>query len=257
MPFADLSDVRLNYSLTGPESAPVLLFSNSLGATLSMWDPQLPELSKKFRILRYDTRGHGQSSSAPGPYSIELLANDVLHLLDALHLGRVNFCGLSMGGQTGIWLGLHAASRLHKLVLCNTGAKIGAPEFWNARIETVLTKGMKEVSNAVAVRWFTPEFQSARPEVFSFAVKMIEAANPQGYAACCAALRDFDARAELASIEVPALIIAGSHDPATPPSDGRFIADHIPNAQYLELPAAHLSNLEASSQFTAAVLNFL
>jgi len=162
-----------------------------------------------------------------------------------------------MGGQTGIWLGLHAASRLHKLVLCNTGAKIGAPEFWNARIETVLTKGMKEVSNAVAVRWFTPEFQSARPEVFSFAVKMIEAANPQGYAACCAALRDFDARAELASIEVPALIIAGSHDPATPPSDGRFIADHIPNAQYLELPAAHLSNLEASSQFTAAVLNFL
>ena len=140
MPFADLSDVRIHYSLTGAEAGPTLVFSNSLGANFSMWDPQLPALSKKFRILRYDTRGHGHSSSAPGPYSIELLANDVLHLLDALQFERVYFCGLSMGGQTGIWLGLNAASRLHKLVLCNTGAKIGTIDGWNTRIETVLNK---------------------------------------------------------------------------------------------------------------------
>src|SRR5215471_7792142 len=145
MPFADLSDVRIHYSLTGAEAAPVLVFSNSLGANFSMWDPQLG-LSKKFRVLRYDTRGHGQSTSPPGPYTIELLAHDVLHLLDALGFDRVFFCGLSMGGQTGIWLGLHAPNRLHKLILCNTGAKIGTADGWNTRIETVLNKGMAEVS---------------------------------------------------------------------------------------------------------------
>jgi 3-oxoadipate enol-lactonase len=257
MPFADLSDVRIHYSLTGTEAGPTLVFSNSLGANLSMWDPQLPDLSKKFRILRYDTRGHGHSSSAPGPYSIELLANDVLHLIDALQFERVYFCGLSMGGQTGIWLGLHASNRLHKLVLCNTGAKIGTIDGWNTRIETVLNKGMKEVSHAVASRWFTPEFQSAQPEIFSHAVKMIEGANPQGYAACCAALREFDAREELSMINIPALVIAGSRDPATPPADGRFIADHIPGARFHQLQAAHLSNIEASSEFTSEVQTFL
>src|SRR5262252_899420 len=190
MPFADLSDVRIHYSLTGVEAAPVVVFSNSLGANYSMWDTQLPDLSKKYRILRYDTRGHGQSSSTPGAYTIELLANDVLHLLDALHIERINFCGLSMGGQTGIWLGLHVPDRLCKLVVCNTGAKIGTADGWNTRIETVLSKGMKEVSYTVASRWFTPEFQSAHAEVFSHAVKMIEGANPQGYAACCMALRE-------------------------------------------------------------------
>jgi 3-oxoadipate enol-lactonase len=257
MPFADLSDVHIHYSLAGPEGAPILVFSNSLGANFSMWDPQLPHLSKQFRILRYDTRGHGQSSAAPGPYTIELLADDVLHLLDALHFERINFCGLSMGGQTGIWLGLRVANRLHKLVLCNTGAKIGTADGWNTRIETVLNKGMKEISHAVASRWFTSEFHSAYPEVFSHAVKMIEGANPQGYAACCMALREFDARKELSAIKVPTLVIAGSRDPATPPTDGRFIADHVPGAHFRELQAAHLSNIEASAEFTSAVQQFL
>lgn len=257
MPFADLSDVRIHYSLAGVEPAPVIVFSNSLGANFSMWDPQLSDLSRQFRILRYDTRGHGQSTSAPGPYTIELLANDVLHLLDALHLEQIDFCGLSMGGQTGIWLGLHAATRLRKLILCNTGAKIGTADGWNTRIETVLDKGMKEVSHAVASRWFTPEFQSAHPEVFSRAVKMIEGADPQGYAACCMALREFDARKELSAIKVPTLVIAGSRDPATPPGDGRFIADRVSGADFRELQAAHLSNIEASSEFTFAVQKFL
>ncbi|HYK39221.1 MAG TPA: 3-oxoadipate enol-lactonase [Candidatus Eremiobacteraceae bacterium] len=256
MPFADLSDVRIHYSLTGAEAAPVLVFSNSLGANFSMWDPQL-DLSKKFRILRYDTRGHGQSTSPPGPYTIELLAHDVLHLLDALGFDRVFFCGLSMGGQTGIWLGLHAPNRLHKLILCNTGAKIGTADGWNTRIETVLNKGMAEVSRAVASRWFTPPFQSVHPEVFAHAVEMIESANPQGYSACCAALREFDARQELSAIKTHTLIIAGSHDAATPPADGRFIADKIPGACFHELQAAHLSNIEASSEFTLEVQKFL
>ncbi|MBS1842350.1 MAG: 3-oxoadipate enol-lactonase [Acidobacteria bacterium] len=257
MPFADLSDVRIHYSLTGPESAPVLVLCNSLGSNFSMWDPQLPDFSKYFRLLRYDTRGHGQSSAPPGPYTIELLASDVLYLLDALHLDRVNFCGLSMGGQIGMWLGIHAANRLYKVVLCNTGAKIGTADSWNTRIDTVLKNGMKEVAPLIASRWFTPEHQSAHPEIFAYAVKMIRSSNPQGYAACCAALREFDASNRLSAISVPTLVVAGSNDPATPPVDGRYIADQIPGARFLELPAAHLSNIEAAAAFSSAVLNFL
>ena len=257
MPFADLSDVRIHYSLTGPESAPVLVLSNSLGSNFSMWDPQLPAFSPKFRLLRYDTRGHGQSSAPAGPYTIELLANDVVHLLDALHLDRVNFCGLSMGGQIGIWLGLHASNRLFKLVLCNTGAKIGNAEGWNTRISSVLARGMKDVSATVLSRWFTTSFSSAHPEPVAAAKKMIESSDPNGYTACCAAIREFDARQQLSSIAVPTLVIAGSHDLSTPSADGRFIADQVPGASFFELPAAHLSNIESAAQFSAAVLDFL
>jgi 3-oxoadipate enol-lactonase len=257
MPFADLSDVRIHYALTGPESAPVLVLSNSLGSNFSMWDPQLAAFSSRFRLLRYDTRGHGQSSVSPGPYTIEILANDVVQLLDALHFDRINFCGLSMGGQTGIWLGQHAANRLHKLVLCNTGAKIGSAEVWNARINAVLACGLKDISAGVISRWFTPSFHSAHPEIVAAALQMLDATNAQGYAACCAALREFDERQHLASISVPTLVIAGAQDPSTPPADGRFIADQIPGARFVLLSAAHLSNIEAANQFTNELQNFL
>ncbi|GAC1629995.1 MAG: 3-oxoadipate enol-lactonase [Candidatus Acidiferrum sp.] len=257
MPFADLNHVRIHYSLTGPESAPILVFSNSLGANLSMWEPQLPTLASKFRVLRYDTRGHGQSSVTPGPFTIELLANDVLHLLDALHLDRVHFCGLSMGGQTGMWLGIHAPNRLHKLILCNTGAKIGTPDSWKTRIDAVLAGGTKDVSSAIITRWFTGTFISKHPEVATHAKAMIDACAALGYTANCAAVRDYDSRAGLSSISVPTLVIAGTHDLATPAADGRFLADHIPAARFVELPAAHLSNIECAEQFSAAVEKFL
>ena len=256
MPFADLTDVRIHYSLTGPAFAPVLVFSNSLGANFSMWNSQLT-LSSRYRLLRYDTRGHGQSSAPPGRYSIELLANDVVHLLDALTLDRVNFCGLSMGGQTGIWLGLHAPERLQKLILCNTGARIGTPELWNARIDAVLARGMADISAAVVGRWFTPDFTLQHEDLVASTKAMIESANPHGYASCCAALRDFDARETVSSIALPTLVIAGSHDLATPPADGRFIAENIPGARYVELRAAHLSNIEAEARFTPEVENFM
>jgi len=257
MPFADLSDVRIHYSLTGPDSGPVLVLSNSLGANLSMWDPQLAAFTSRYRLLRYSTRGHGQSSAPPGPYSIETLASDVLQLLDALRFDRVHFCGLSMGGQTGLWLGQHAPSRLNKLVLCNTGASIGTHEAWNARIDAVLSKGLTDVSSAVVSRWFTPDFALLHPDVAASAKSMIESANPAGYASCCAAIRDFDVRDNVSSIPVPTLVIAGSHDFATPAADGRFLAESIPGAQYVELRAAHLSNIEAAAQFTSLVENFL
>ncbi len=257
MPIVKSGEARIHYSLEGQSGTPALLFSNSLGTNYSMWDPQVPELRKKFRVLRYDTRGHGQSSLTPGPYSIEQLGKDVIALLDALDLDRVHFCGLSMGGMIGMWLGVNAPDRLNKLVLCNTAARIGTPETWNARIEAVRKNGMKSVAPAVVERWFSPAFRHKAPAAISNTQKVLENANPDGYAACCAAVRDFDFREQLSRIRMPTLVIAGALDPATPPADGRFLAHHIPGARYAELNAAHLSNIEDQDRFNSEVAAFL
>jgi 3-oxoadipate enol-lactonase len=257
MPFIATGDLRVNYALTGATNAPAVVFSNSLGTNLSMWDPQFPTVEKEFRVLRYDTRGHGQTSVTAGPYSIEQLARDVLRLLDALRLDRVHFCGLSMGGMIGMWLGAHAGERLRKLVLCNTAAKIGTAETWNARIETVRKTGMKGIAPAVIERWFTPEFRSRSTESVAPVERMLENTAAQGYIACCEAIRELDQREAIAAIRVPTLVIAGARDPATPPADGHFIADRIPGAEYCELETAHLSNVEAPAKFTAKLIRFL
>lgn len=257
MAFAERKDVRIHYELAGPANAPVVMFSNSLGTTLSMWDAQMPEVTKKFRVLRYDKRGHGQSWVPPAPYTIEQLGRDAVALLDFLKLDTVHFCGLSIGGQTGMWLGVHAPKRLKKLILCNTGAKIGSPEVWNARIDAVRKGGVKAVSGAVIERWFTAGFRAKEPATVSRIQQMLENANPEGYAGCCAAVRDFDYREKLSGIRAPTLIIAGAHDPATPPADGRLAAEKIPRARYVELEAAHLSNIEDRDRFTAEVIKFL
>jgi 3-oxoadipate enol-lactonase len=255
--FAELKDVRIHYELVGPANAPVVMFSNSLGATLAMWDVQVPEVTKTFRVLRYDKRGHGQSSVPPGPYTIEQLGRDAVGLFDFLKLGTVHFCGLSIGGQTGMWLGLNAPKRLKKLVLCNTGAKIGTQEAWNARIEAVRNGGLKAISNAVIERWFTAGFRAKEPATISKIRQALEGHDPEGYAGCCAAVRDFDCREKLSAIQTPTLVISGAHDAATPPSDGRFVAEKIPGARYVELNAAHLSNIEDRDRFTAEIGKFL
>ena len=257
MPFAQLEDVRIRYDLDGPTSAPALIFSNSLGATLSMWDPQIPAFQKQFRVLRYDTRGHGQSSVTPGPYTIEQLARDVIALLNELQLDRVYFCGLSMGGQTGMWLALNAAARFHKLVLCNTAAKIGTPEMWNTRIEGVRKGGMKSISSAVMERWFSTDFRAKSPDVVATTKLIFEGANPEGYVANCEAIRDFNSRETVSAIRVPTLVIAGTHDAATTPADGHYLADHIAGARYVELNAAHLSNIENRDRFNTELSAFL
>jgi 3-oxoadipate enol-lactonase len=257
MPFAQLEDVRIHYDLAGPSNAPALVFSNSLGATLSMWDPQIPALQKQFRVLRYDTRGHGRSSVTPGPYSIEELARDVLALLDELQLERVHFCGLSMGGQTGMWLALNAPARLRKLILCNTAAKIGTAEMWRSRIEAVRQGGMKSVSTAVMERWFSASHRTSSPDVVASTKLMLEGASPDGYIANCTAVRDFDVRETIAAIRVPTLVIAGTYDAATTPADGRYLAEQIAGARYVELAAAHLSNIEDHARFSSEVSSFL
>jgi 3-oxoadipate enol-lactonase len=256
MPFVVVGELRTHYALTGDQE-PVLVFSNSLGTDFSMWDPQMGELEQRFRILRYDTRGHGQSSVTPADYSIEQLGRDVLGLLDALRLDRVHFCGLSMGGMIGMSLGIHAPDRLHRLVLSNTAARIGTKEMWNARIATVRKDGMKPVAAAVIERWFTPGFRASFPEKVAQAQQMLENSPPDGYAACCAAIRDMDQREAVAQIKAPTLVIYGGSDPVTPAADAHFLKDRIPGAVEVELPAAHLSNVEQADAFTEAVSYFL
>jgi 3-oxoadipate enol-lactonase len=256
MPFVDVGELRTHYAFSG-DKGPVVVFSNSLGTDFSMWDPQMAELQKHFRVLRYDTRGHGNSSVTPGNYSIEQLGRDVLGLLDSLSLDRVHFCGLSMGGMIGMWLGIHAPARIQHLVLCNTGARIGTKEIWNARIATVQKDGMKPVAASVVERWFTPEFRASCPEAVAKAQRMLENTPPAGYAACCAAVRDMDQRAEIGRIKAPTLVVYGAHDPVISLPEAQFLGDRIPGAEKVELASAHLSNVEQAGAFTEAVSKFL
>lgn len=258
MPFIACDDgVELHYRLDGPEKAPVLVMSNSLGTDLGMWEPQMPVLAEHYRVLRYDTRGHGQSGLSPRPYQVDRLGRDVLTLMDGLGIDRAMFCGLSMGGMTGIWLGIHAPQRFSRLVLCNTAAKIGTPEVWNTRIATVEKGGMAAILNGVIQRWFTEDFIKLHPTSVKAISDMLLATAPEGYCAACAAVRDMDQREAIAVIRLPTLVIAGAHDLATPARDGRFVANAIPGARYAELPAAHLSNVERVEEFTQLLTGFL
>lgn len=257
MPFVQAGDLRMRYELAGPAGAPVLVLSHSLGSDLSMWDPQFPVLEGSFRVLRYDGRGHGQTTVTPEPCTIAELGGDVLRLLDALVLERVHFCGLSIGGLIGMWLGVHAPDRIAKLVLSNTAARIGTAETWNARIEAVRKDGMAAVAPTVVGRWFTPAFRERSPKVVDSALHTLAGTPAEGYIAGCVAIRDADASGELGAISTPTLVVAGSSDPATTPADGRRLAERIKGAEYVELPASHLSNLEAPERFNAELVRFL
>jgi 3-oxoadipate enol-lactonase len=257
MSFVKSGNARLFYRWDGPEGLPTLLLSNSLGSTLAMWDAQIPDWSGHFRVLRYDTRGHGSSDVTPGPYDLGLLGRDVVALLDALELKSVSFCGLSLGGMIGMWLASNAPARLARLVLCNTAARLGEPELWNSRIEAVRAGGMEAVADTVIGRWFTPGFRQANPQAIDRVRDMLLGTPPEGYAACAAAIRDMDLRAELGRIATPTLVVTGAQDPATPPELGRYIAEHIRSSQLVEFDTAHLSNIEAAPVFTRTVLKFL
>ena len=253
----EFKDVQVRYELAGPEHGPVLVFSNSLGTDLGMWDPQMAELSRTHRILRYDMRGHGKSSATPGPYTIAQLADDVIGLLDRLGIQKADFCGLSMSGMIGMELARRAPQRMRKVVICNTAPKLGSVATWNTRIETVRTAGMKAVADGVIERWFTPEFRASSPVQVESTKQMLLNTPPEGYAACCAAIRDMDATGWIAEIRIPTLIIHGSRDPVTAPDEGQKMAKAIPGAQLVELPVAHMSNVEAASAFTTALAKFL
>ena len=257
MTLVEFDGVQIHYEITGKIGQPVLVLSHSLGANLALWQPQVQRLGSHFRFLRYDTRGHGASSIPQDSCTIAELGEDVLHLLNLLELEYVSFCGLSMGGVIGQWLGINAPHRIHKLILANTAVRIGTTDVWNQRIATVSQEGLRALIPGTLERWFTAAFRASQPGAVAAVEAMLQATNPQGYTACCAAIRDADFRPDIHAIAVPTMVIAGSHDPSTPPEDGRFLADNIAGSRFVELPTAHLSNVEAADEFNAALRSFL
>jgi 3-oxoadipate enol-lactonase len=251
------SSVEEHHLLEGPGDAPVLVLSNSLGTTFAMWDDQAAALSERFRLLRYDHRGHGGSPVPPGPHKIEDLGRDVLLLLDRLEVERFSFCGLSIGGMVGMWLAGQAPECVERLVLCCTSARF-APDTFDSRARTVRAEGMTAIADAVVERWFTPAFHKSRPDVVDWARRMLLDTPAEGYAACCEAVRDADLSGRVGAISAPTLVIAGADDPAAPPDQAELIRDSIPTASLKVVPdAAHLANIEQPEAITQAILDHL
>ncbi|WP_018236986.1 3-oxoadipate enol-lactonase [Ensifer sp. BR816] len=260
MRFLDLKSHHLHYRIDGGADAagkPWLVLCNSLGTDLRMWDAQVPALSRQYRVLRYDRRGHGLSSAPPPPYALSDLGHDVIALLDALEIERAHFCGLSIGGLTGQWLGIHAGQRLDKLVVCATAAKIGTPESWFTRIAGVRENGLAGLTGATAERWFTPEFSAAEPGIARKILDTFAATDVGGYIGCCAALAGADLRQEIARIANPVLAVSGKDDPVCLPSDLESIAAHVQRGHHVSLPGRHIVNVESALAFNAELKGFL
>jgi 3-oxoadipate enol-lactonase len=251
--------VELNHRINGPYDAPVVVLSNSLGASLEMWAPQIPALSVRFRVLRYDQRGHGDSPVPPGPYDIDDVGQDVLDLLDRAGIERAHFCGLSMGGMTGMWLAANAPERIDRLVLLCTSAHFGNPEMWIERAATVREQGTEAVAEAGIGRWFTDGFREREPAVAARFRAMIASQPDEGYAELCGVLERLDLRNDLPRIAAPTLVVAGAQDPSTPPDPhARLIAERIPGARLEVLdPGAHLINVERAETVTDLILDHL
>jgi len=257
MDFIQVDDVRLHVRTDGDPARPCVVFSNSLGTDLSMWDAQAAALARDFYVVRYDTRGHGRSGLGTAPVTLERLGRDVVGLLDALSIPRAHFCGISMGGMTGQWLGIHAPHRIGRLVLANTAARIGTADAWRARAAQVRTDGMAAVAGGAAGRWFTDAFIAREPNTVGGMIARLREQDPEGYATCCDALADAHLRDAVGTIAVPALLVAGAADPVTTVADAAWMRDRIPGADLVALPASHLSNVEAETPFTHAVAAFL
>jgi 3-oxoadipate enol-lactonase / 4-carboxymuconolactone decarboxylase len=258
MPFLTTENTRLFYRLEGNPGQPVLVLSHSIGADHGMWEPQVLDLLEHFQVLRYDIRGHGASDTATGEYAVEQLGKDVLAITDALGIQRFAFCGLSLGGAVGQWLGVNAPQRIQGLILANTAPRFGPPEQWETRKRTVMEKGMSAILELAMQRFFSGEFLKRRDPQIESLKSVFLSTNPVGYAGCCAALRDFDQTALLGRISAPTLVIAGKYDVSTPwTGHGEILRHNIAGSKVVQLDAAHLSNLERPHSFTSAVAEFL
>lgn len=248
---------RLAYELTGPEDAPALVLSNSLGTDRGLWDAQLETLSRHFRVMRYDTRGHGESDAPAGDYTMARLGRDVLSLMDHAGMARAHVCGISIGGLTALWLGIHAPERVGCLVLANTAARIGSVASWDERRRLVEAGGLASLDDITMARWLTPAFRAAQPAIVARIRATLLGTSATGYLGCCAALRDADLRTDARRVQARTLVVTGRHDVATPPGDGAWLAGAISGAALLEFDAGHLSNVECAEAFTSGVRRFL
>jgi 3-oxoadipate enol-lactonase len=248
--------VDVHHEVGGPADARVLVLSNSLGTDMRMWDPQVEALSRRFRVVRYDTRGHGRSPAPPGPYSIDDLGRDAVALLDRLGVERASICGVSLGGMTAMWLGAHAPERVDRLVPCCTSAFLPPASAWAERAAMVREAGTTEVvADAVVARWLTPSGAERDPQLVAELRAMLAGIPPEGYASCCQVIEALDLREALPSIEAPTLVIAGADDPAIPVEHMRDIAGAVPAARLEVLEgAAHLANLERADAVTELVI---
>lgn len=250
---------RLHRTVTGRRDGAPVVFSSSLGATAAMWDPQIPEFSKRFRTIAYDHRGHGMSEQPPGPYELEDFGSDVLAMFDELEIERAHFCGLSLGGMVAIWLGVHAPERLASLTICCSSARPGNEPAWTERIETVrAADSVEPVAGAVVSRWTTSAFAAENPVVVERLRAMLAANSPAAYAASCRVVRDLDLVADLERVTVPSLVIAGAQDEALPLEHQQLIAGAIPAARLETIdPGAHLPNVEQPEVFSRLVINHI
>jgi 3-oxoadipate enol-lactonase len=246
-----------NVLADGDEDKPVLILSNPIATNLHFWDPQLPALLDHFRVVRYDSRGHGATTANHGPYSIERLGRDTLAIMDALGIEKAHWLGLSMGSMVGLWLLIHASERIDRAVLAGTAAQIPGPDLWNSRIQLARETGMDGVAAAAAERWFTKHFRDTEPEKVERVMTMVRATPLHGYTAACAAIRDMDMREAIRGIKNKVLVIAGRHDPSTTPGMSAVVASSIEGAQLMTLEASHFSNIEDETNFTKAVVDFL
>lgn len=248
---------ELYVEVSGDAGKPVLMLSNSLGTNLHMWDDQAVEFGKHFRLIRYDRRGHGQSAVPPGPYRFDRFGRDILAILDALNVKKTNWCGLSMGGMDGQWLGANAPDRVEKLVLSNTNFYYADKAPWADRIKFVKEKGLNALVDMNMQRWFTENFRKTQSAKLARMKEMFVATKVPGYIACCEAIMAMDFRTTNPRIKAPTLVIVGAQDPATPPSAGEAIAKQIPGARLASIDAAHIANIEQPQAYTKVVLDFL
>jgi 3-oxoadipate enol-lactonase len=248
----------LHHRLDGPEGAPVVVLSHALGSSSAMWERIMPPLASRYRVLRCDTRGHGESPAPHGPYAMADLVDDQLAVLDELAIERASFLGLSMGGAVCMLLAATAPKRVDRLVLCSTAPKFGDPDAWRERAATVRSEGTEALADMAMERWFTPEFTSEEPEQVAGIRAIFTATDAEGYAACCDAISGWDFDDRLAEITAPTMVIAGQRDPTVPPERAQALAAGIRGAALAIIPgAAHLTAVSHPRELATAALAHL
>lgn len=243
--------------IDGAHDAPPVLLLHSLGSALDIWDPQVAAWRERFRLIRYDARGHGRSPAPPGEYTLDDLGNDAVRVLDAAGVATAHICGISLGGLTGMWLGVYHPSRVRRLIVAGSAPRVGTRQRWIERIARARAEGMAAMAELAMTTWFTAEFKERQRSTVAAIHRLVASTTLEGYVGCCAALRDADLRQEIHRIQARTLVITGEHDPTVTAADVEAMRATIARARVQTLPGAHLANVECASEFSRAAGAFL